>query len=79
MEENNLTFEQAMSELESIVKKLEEGKLSIEESIQSYERGTILKKVCEKKLQDIKLRVEKITFSEGRQQEILEDFDPRGV
>lgn len=66
--EDNLTFEQAMGELESIVKKLEDGRLSIEESIQAYERGTMLKKICEKKLQDIKLRVEKITFSEDGQE-----------
>lgn len=59
----NLSFEQAMSELESLVKRLEEGRLPLEEAIQAFETGSILKKHCEQKLQDAKMRVEQITLN----------------
>ncbi len=56
----NMTFEDAMRELESIVRKLEEGKTTLEDSITSYERGAALRAHCEKKLKDARLRVEQI-------------------
>ncbi len=59
----NLSFEQAMTELESLVKRLEEGRLPLEEAIQAFERGSLLKKQCEQKLQAAKMRVEQITLS----------------
>lgn len=58
----NLTFEQALQELENLVRRLEEGRLPLEEAIQSYERGTILRKQCEAKLKAARLRVEQITI-----------------
>ncbi|HEY0569366.1 MAG TPA: exodeoxyribonuclease VII small subunit, partial [Xanthobacteraceae bacterium] len=42
-----LTFERAIEELESIVKRLEEGKVPLEESVAIYERGETLKRRCE--------------------------------
>ena len=45
-----LTFEQALSELEEIVEKLEQGDIDLEDSIDIYERGTLLKTHCEEKL-----------------------------
>jgi exodeoxyribonuclease VII small subunit len=59
----NLSFEQAMAELESLVKRLEEGRLPLEEAIQAFERGSLLKKQCEQKLQAAKMRVEQITLN----------------
>ena len=56
-----MTFELAIDELESIVKRLEEGKVPLEESVAIYERGEALKKRCEALLADAELRVEKIT------------------
>lgn len=55
-----LSFEEAMRELETIVRRLEEGKLSLDEAIVAYERGAALRGQCEKKLKDARLRVEKI-------------------
>lgn len=55
-----LSFEEALKELETIVRRLEEGKLSLEEAIHAYEKGAALKAQCEKKLKDARLRVEKI-------------------
>ena len=55
-----LTFEQALSELEEIVEKLEQGDIDLEDSIDIYERGTLLKEHCEEKLKSTKLKVDKI-------------------
>jgi exodeoxyribonuclease VII small subunit len=57
-----LTFEAAIAELESIVKRLEEGKVPLEESVEIYERGEVLKKRCEELLKQAEARVEKITL-----------------
>lgn len=57
-----LPFEQAIAELETIVKKLEEGKVPLEESVAIYERGELLKKRCEELLAQAEARVEKITL-----------------
>jgi exodeoxyribonuclease VII small subunit len=57
-----LPFERAIEELESIVKRLEEGKVPLEESVTIYERGEALKRRCEELLRQAEARVEKITF-----------------
>jgi exodeoxyribonuclease VII small subunit len=58
----NLPFEKAIEELESIVKRLEEGKVPLEESVAIYERGEVLKRRCEDLLRQAEARVEKITL-----------------
>ena len=62
-----LPFERAIDELESIVKRLEEGKVPLEESVAIYERGEALKKRCEELLRQAEARVEKITLDCLRQ------------
>jgi exodeoxyribonuclease VII small subunit len=57
-----LTFERAIEELETIVKRLEEGKVPLEESVAIYERGELLKRRCEDLLRQAEARVEKITL-----------------
>jgi len=57
-----LTFETAIAELESIVKRLEEGKVPLEESVAIYERGEVLKSRCEELLRQAEAKVEKITL-----------------
>ena len=59
----NMTFEQALESLEEIVDRLEGGEVSLEESIETYTRGTQLKRHCEAKLQTAKERVEKIELA----------------
>ncbi len=56
-----LTFERAMEELELIVKRLEDGKVPLEESVKIYERGETLKRRCEDLLRQAELRVERLT------------------
>lgn len=60
---DTLSFEQAMSELETIVQNLESGKAPLEDSIKSYERGIALKQQCEKKLREAQEKIEKITIT----------------
>lgn len=59
----NTSFEKALVELEEIVRALESGKAPLEESIAAYERGISLKNHCEKKLQEARLKIEKISLS----------------
>jgi len=66
-ETNNLDvkkmpFERAIEELESIVNRLEGGKVPLEESVAIYERGEALKRRCEDLLRQAEARVEKITL-----------------
>ncbi len=59
-----LSFEDALAELEEIVKTLEQGSGSLDQSIDAYARGAALKKHCEAKLKEAQLKVDKIVFKE---------------
>jgi exodeoxyribonuclease VII small subunit len=61
-EVGQLSFERAIEELETIVRRLEEGKVPLEESVAIYERGEALKRRCEDLLRQAEARVEKITL-----------------
>jgi exodeoxyribonuclease VII small subunit len=54
-------FEAAIAELESIVKKLEEGDLPLEQSLALYERGVQLSRFCHARLEDAERRIEVLT------------------
>lgn len=56
-----LNFEEALSALEEIVRNLENGQVSLEDSIEIYTRGTQLRQHCDNKLKDASQRIEKIT------------------
>lgn len=56
-----LSFEQALGELESIVDRLETGDVALEESIEIYQRGAQLRAYCDAKLKSAQARIEKIT------------------
>jgi exodeoxyribonuclease VII small subunit len=58
-----LSFEDALKELETIVQQLERGQVKLDDAISAYERGTLLKRHCENKLQEAKMKVEKIVLS----------------
>ena len=57
-----LSFEQALAELERIVGELESGRAPLEQSVELYERGARLKAHCEQKLEQARLRVERIVM-----------------
>jgi exodeoxyribonuclease VII small subunit len=57
-----MTFEQAMAELERVVAQLERGDVPLDDSIRLYERGAALKKRCEARLKDAEEKVAAITL-----------------
>ncbi|WP_341795118.1 exodeoxyribonuclease VII small subunit [Rickettsia endosymbiont of Rhinocyllus conicus] len=59
--DENISFEEALSELEEIVKKIDNGQETLEAAVNSFERGILLKNHCEKKLKEARLKIEKIT------------------
>lgn len=61
----SLSFEQAVSELENIVARLERGDVALDQSIEIYERGEALKKHCETLLNAAEARIEKIRVDRG--------------
>lgn len=67
----NLTFEQAFTELEEIVSRLESAELSLDDSIALFERGQALAAQCAKLLDAAELKVKQLTPN-GE----LEDFEP---
>ncbi len=60
-----LSFEDALKELEEIVRTLEQGKGKLDESVTAYERGAALKKHCETKLAEAASRIERIQIAGG--------------
>tara|TARA_B100000676_G_C17460005_1_gene523304 strand:+ start:250 stop:498 length:249 start_codon:yes stop_codon:yes gene_type:complete len=57
-EKSELNFEAALSELESLVEKMESGELSLEESLKSFEKGIVLTRLCQKALSEAEQKVE---------------------
>ena len=57
-----LSFEDALAELEGIVRRLEGGQVKLDEAILSYERGAQLKRHCERKLNEAQQRVDRIVI-----------------
>lgn len=65
-----LTFENASSELESIIKKIEQGNLSLQEGTNLFERASFLAEFCSKKLEESK---GKITVIREKLNNIIEE------
>lgn len=57
-ENSEPSFEQALSELESLVETLEQGDLSLEESLKSFERGVALTRTCQMALKEAEQKVQ---------------------
>jgi exodeoxyribonuclease VII small subunit len=57
-----MSFEEALAELEQIVRRLEGGQVKLDEAIFSYERGAQLKQHCERKLNEAQQRVDRIVI-----------------
>lgn len=71
-----MTFEQALKELEQIVGKLERGDVELEPSIALYERGEALRAHCEQLLRRIEAKVEKITLNAQGEPQATAPLDP---
>ena len=66
-------FETALAELEALVEKMEQGDLSLDESLKQFERGVQLTRSCQKALQEAEQKVQILLEKEGQQ--ALEPFD----
>ena len=64
-----IDFESSLKELESIVKKLEDENINLEDSVKSFEAGINLVKECQKQLEDAELKVKEL-LDDGTSQEV---------
>ncbi|MGV2871246.1 exodeoxyribonuclease VII small subunit [Colwellia sp. E150_009] len=69
----NLSFEESLNELDSIVQSLEHGDLDLEESMALFEKGLTLSKLSQNKLQSAEQKVKILLEKNGEQQ--LQEFD----
>lgn len=60
---SKLSYEDALAQLENIVRDLEGGKIKLDDAVEAYEKATALKNFCEEKLRTAQLKIEKITLS----------------
>jgi exodeoxyribonuclease VII small subunit len=70
---NTNLFEDSLEELEQLVEQMEQGELSLEESLKSFERGVKLTRTCQKALQDAEQKVQILLEKNGKK--TLEPFD----
>ena len=73
MNQNNKTFEENMQRLEQIVRAMERGDVSLEESLKLFQEGTELVKNCGKLLDEAELQVRKI-ITDGQGNPVEEEF-----
>jgi exodeoxyribonuclease VII small subunit len=73
MTEPTVNFEAALAELEQLVERMETGELTLEQSLEAFERGVVLTRDCQKALKDAELRVQALTLTEEGL--ALEDVD----
>ena len=72
----NLSFEESLSELETIVQNLEQGELSLEDSMTLFERGLNLSQASQEKLKSAEQKIQILLTKNGKTQ--LESFDSEG-
>jgi exodeoxyribonuclease VII small subunit len=58
--EEDVSFEEAMEQLEEMVDSLEAGALGLEESLKTFEKGMSLVRMCQKKLEDAETKIAKL-------------------
>ena len=72
---SQMSFEQALKALEEVVRRLETGEVPLEESIDLYERGEQLRKLCQARLDTAQARIEKIVAGPDGKAVGTEPFD----
>lgn len=70
---NTTLFEDSLEELERLVEQMEQGDLSLEDSLKSFERGVKLTSTCQKSLQDAEQKIQILLEKNGKQ--TLEPFN----
>lgn len=64
---DKLTFEQALEQLETIIKRLEEGDIPLEEALEIYQKGMELSKICHDKLKYAEEKLTKVLKEDGEE------------
>ena len=75
--DNNLTFEQALAQLELIVRELEDGRTGLEESLARYETGVGLLKRCYGQLKQAEQKILELTGQDGNGNPVTRPFEHR--
>ena len=70
-----LTFEQALANLEGIVRELEDGKIGLEDSLARYEQGVALLKGCYEKLRQVEQKIVELTGVDEHGNPLTKPFD----
>ncbi len=73
---SEIKFEKAMSRLEEIVEELEKGDLDIDKSLQIFEEGIKMSRICSKKLSEAEAKIEKLT--RDKKGELVSELFPAG-
>ena len=68
--ESNVDFESALQELENLVSKMEDGELSLDDSLKAFERGIELTRSCQSSLEKAELRIQMLT-----ENDVLKEID----
>ena len=71
---SEIKFEKAMTRLESIVEELERGDLNIDKSLEIFEEGIKMSRICSKKLGEAEAKIEKLT--KGKKGELVTELFP---
>ena len=71
---SDIKFEKAMTRLESIVEELERGDLNIDKSLEIFEEGIKMSRICSKKLNEAESKIEKLT--KGKKGELVTELFP---
>jgi len=69
---DKVDFESAIKELETLVEQMEQGDITLEQSLENFERGIELTRACQKALQEAEQKVQILTQKQG--EETVEDF-----
>ena len=72
---DKIDFEAAIKELENLVEQMEQGDITLEQSLENFERGIELTRACQNALQEAEQKVQILTQKQGAE-EIVEDFPP---
>ncbi|MBW8348069.1 exodeoxyribonuclease VII small subunit [Bacillus sp. IITD106] len=73
--DEKITFEEAMSQLEKIVMRLEEGDIPLEEALEIYKKGIEYSKLCHDKLKNAEQQLTKILTDDGEEDFLLQEED----
>ena len=73
---SEIKFEKAMTRLESIVEELERGDLDIDKSLEIFEEGIKMSRLCSKKLNEAEAKIEKL--AKGKKGDLITELFPVG-